>query len=210
MPSPSAGHGIERKAAMRILRQEDYKTMPWKNGGGITTEVWASPEGSGLAGAPFDWRVSIADVATDGPFSKFAGYDRHIMLLEGEGMRLETEESGIIDLSLYRPAALSGDWTVTGKLIAGPVRDLNLLIARRFGRGSLTCQRLTAPLPLLGDGAMRLVQAIDGELSLGGHIIGQGETAILAEMETGVLSPLAAEALFALCSVHYQGQASRI
>ncbi len=184
--------------------------MPWKNGGGITTEIWVSPEGSGIAGAPFDWRVSIADVATDGPFSKFAGYDRHIMLLDGEGMRLEIEESGAIALDLYRPAHFSGDWNVTGKLIAGPVRDFNLMVARRFGCGSLVCQRLTAPLSLIGDGAMRLIHAIDGELSLGGHIIGQGETVILTEMDTGVLSPLAAEALFALCSVHHQGQGSRI
>src|SRR5262249_9464426 len=162
---------------------------PWKNGGGITTEIWVSPEGSGLAGAPFDWRVSIADVGTDGPFSKFAGYDRHIMLLDGQGMRLETDKGGVIDLGLYRPAALSGAWPVPGKLAAGPVRDFNLMVARRFGRGSLTCQRLTAPLPLIGDGAIRLLHAIDGELSLAGHIIGQGETAILTEMEGGVLSP---------------------
>jgi environmental stress-induced protein Ves len=195
---------------MRVLRQEDYKVMPWKNGGGITTEIWVSPEGSGIAGTPFDWRVSIADVAADGPFSKFAGYDRHIMLLDGEGMRLDTDERGTIELSLYRPAAFSGDWTVAGRLAAGPVRDFNLMVARRFGRGSLVCQRLTVPLPLIGDGAMRVIHAIDGELSLGGHIIGQGETAILTETDGGVLSPLAAEALFALCSVHHQGQGSRI
>jgi environmental stress-induced protein Ves len=195
---------------MRILRQEDYKVMPWKNGGGITTEIWVSPEGSGLARAPFDWRVSIADVAIDGPFSKFAGYDRHIMLLDGQGMRLETEESGRIDLDLYSPAAFSGDWTVMGKLVAGPVRDFNLMVARRFGSGSLTCQRLTAPLPLIGDGAIRLIHAIEGEMSLAGHVIGHGETVILTGMEGDVLSPLAAETLFALCTVHHQGQASRI
>jgi environmental stress-induced protein Ves len=190
---------------MKILRREDYNVMPWKNGGGITTEIWVSPEGSGLAGAPFDWRVSIADVAADGPFSRFAGYDRHIMLLDGRGMRLETGESGSIDLSPYRPAVFSGDWTVTGKLVAGPVRDFNLIVARRFGRGALTRQRLTAPLSLIADGAMRVVHAIDGELSIAGHIIGEGETAILTEMEEGVLSPLAAEALLALCTVHHQG-----
>jgi uncharacterized protein len=202
MPSPWGGRGIERGVAVRILRHEDYKVMPWKNGGGTTTEIWVSPQGSGLAGSRFDWRVSIADVEADGPFSKFAGYDRYIMLLEGEGMRLETEESGSIELSPYRPAAFSGDWTVTGKLVAGPVRDFNLMVARRFGHGSLACQRLAAPLPLMGDGAMRLIHAIDGELSLGGHIIGQGETAILTEREGGVLSPLAADALFAFCSVY--------
>ena len=105
--------------------------MPWKNGGGVTTEIWVSPPGSGLAGAPFDWRVSIADVASDGPFSKFAGYDRHIMLLNGRGMRLETDENGVIDLALYRPAAFSGDWTIVGKLSDGPVRDFNLMVARQ-------------------------------------------------------------------------------
>jgi environmental stress-induced protein Ves len=210
MPSPSAGRGIEGTLRMKVLRHEEYKVMPWKNGGGTTTEVWVSPQGLGLADAPFDWRVSIADVATDGPFSKFAGYDRHIMLLEGEGMRLETEESGVIDLALYRPAAFSGDWTVSGKLIDGPVRDFNLMVARRFGRGSLACQKLTAPLPLAGDGSVRLIHAIEGELSLGGHIIGEGETVILSGTENGVLSPLEAEAVFALCTIHHQGQGPRI
>ena len=194
---------------MKILRHEDYKVMPWKNGGGVTTEIWISPPGSGLSGAPFDWRVSIADVASDGPFSKFPGYDRHIMLLDGQGMRLETENDGVIELALYRPAAFSGDWAVTGKLTDGPVRDFNLMVSRHKGGGSLNCQRLTAPLPLTGDGSVRLIHAIEGELSLGGHILGEGETAILAEMEDGVLSPLEATALIALCVV-YQGQGSRI
>lgn len=195
---------------MNILRQEDYRVMPWKNGGGITTEIWVSPPGSGLAGAPFQWRVSIADVAADGPFSKFPGFDRHIMLLDGQGMRLDTEENGSIDLALYRPAAFSGDWAVTGKLVDGPVRDFNLMVARHFGRGSLACQRLTAPLPLIGDGTTRLIHAIDGELSLAGHIIGSGETAILAETESGVLAPLAADALIALCTLRHQGQGPRM
>src|SRR5262245_21705054 len=194
---------------MRVLRREDYKVMPWKNGGGVTTEIWISPQGSGFAGATFDWRVSIADVASDGPFSKFEGYDRHIMLLEGNGMRLETKEGGLIDLAPHRPATFSGDWSVTGKLRDGPVRDFNLMVARHKGRGSLTCQKLTAPLPLPGDGSVRIIHAIEGELSLGGHIIGQDETAILAEMDNGVLSPLASDALIALCLVH-QGQGSRI
>jgi environmental stress-induced protein Ves len=195
---------------MKVLRREEYKVMPWKNGGGITTEIWVSPPGMGLAGEPFDWRVCIADVASDGPFSKFPGYDRHIMLLEGEGMRLVTDEGGVIDLALHHPAAFSGDWTVSGKLIDGPVRDFNLMVARRFGRGSLACQRLTAPLPLVGDGSVCLIHAIEGEISLAGHIIGEGETAIMVEMESGVLSPLETEALFALCRIHHQGQGPRM
>ncbi|WP_431460998.1 HutD family protein, partial [Klebsiella pneumoniae] len=33
---------------MRILRAADYRSMPWKNGGGVTTEIAVSPAGAGL------------------------------------------------------------------------------------------------------------------------------------------------------------------
>ncbi|MBV9975040.1 MAG: HutD family protein, partial [Hyphomicrobiales bacterium] len=59
---------------MRVLRAGQHRRMPWKNGGGETTEIIASPEGAGLD--EFDWRISMARVATDGPFSRFAGVDR--------------------------------------------------------------------------------------------------------------------------------------
>ena len=59
---------------MRILRAPDYRVMPWKNGGGTTTEVAVSPEGAGLD--HFDWRISMARVEQDGPFSTFPGIDR--------------------------------------------------------------------------------------------------------------------------------------
>lgn len=190
---------------MKILRRDDYKVMPWKNGGGITTEIAVYPAEAGFGGSGFQWRVSIADVAEDGPFSKFAGYDRHIMLLEGKGMRLETVEGGAIDLAQpYRPASFSGDWTVAGKLTDGPVRDFNLMIARDYGKGSLSCQKLSAPLPLLAAGATYLVYCLEGELSVGGHLLGEGETVILAENESAVLSPLAEDALIALCTIHHQ------
>ncbi len=52
---------------------------PWKNGGGVTREIVCQPPGAGLAA--FDWRVSIATIASDGPFSLFAGIDRVITLL---------------------------------------------------------------------------------------------------------------------------------
>jgi environmental stress-induced protein Ves len=195
---------------MRILRREDYKVMPWKNGGGITTEIAVFPPESGLGATPFLWRVSIADVAQDGPFSKFIGYDRNIMLLDGQGMRLEIDEADALDLLPYRPVSFSGDWTVSGILTGGPVRDFNLMVARQFGRGSLICQVLSAPLPLIGDGATRIVHCIDGELSVGGHIVGSGETVILNDMESAVLTPLASGVQFALCTIHHQGQGARI
>ena len=64
---------------MRVLRRADYRRMPWKNGGGWTTQLAAFPESD--ATVPFDWRVSIAEIESDGAFSAFPGYDRHIALL---------------------------------------------------------------------------------------------------------------------------------
>ncbi len=51
---------------MQILRASDHRVMPWKNGGGSTTEIAVFPIDSGLDA--FDWRVSMATVAADGPF----------------------------------------------------------------------------------------------------------------------------------------------
>ena len=47
---------------MRVLRRADYRRMPWKNGGGWTTQLAAFPESGTNAVAPFDWRVSIAEI----------------------------------------------------------------------------------------------------------------------------------------------------
>ena len=75
---------------MSILKlgPDDYRTMPWKNGAGSTTELVIEPPGATLAGG-FHWRVSMATVAESGPFSSFPGYDRTLLLLEGQGLELE-------------------------------------------------------------------------------------------------------------------------
>ena len=67
----------------RLLRNADHRRMPWKNGGGETVEVIVHPEGASLS--DFGWRVSMATVASDGPFSVFPGIDRTIVVVEGAG-----------------------------------------------------------------------------------------------------------------------------
>ena len=62
-----------------ILTASSYRRMPWKNGGGETVEIAVSPEGAALS--EFDWRISMATVATDGPFSIFPGIDRTLSIL---------------------------------------------------------------------------------------------------------------------------------
>jgi environmental stress-induced protein Ves len=115
------------------LAARDFVAQPWKNGGGTTTELAAFP-----AGARPLWRVSIADVARDGPFSDFSGYERTIMLLEGAGMVLafDGREPERIERRL-QPFTFDGAWRCDCSLLAGPVRDLNLMVDREAARGTI-------------------------------------------------------------------------
>ena len=121
---------------MRHLRPNDYKIMPWKNGGGTTTEIAIFPERAELGA--FDWRVSIAEVSSEGPFSRFPGYDRTIMLLEGKGMILDAGSNGLIELrEPFQPQRFPGEWSVIGKPLGGPVLDFNLMVRRGGARGEV-------------------------------------------------------------------------
>ncbi len=100
--------------------------MPWRNGAGVTTEV-AINAGGGLQG--FDWRVSIADVGQDGPFSAFPGMQRIIAVLEGAGMELTVDGRKHALQGPGQPYAFSGDSQVESRLLNGPIRDFNLIYA---------------------------------------------------------------------------------
>jgi uncharacterized protein len=130
----------------RILHSSDYQRMPWKNGGGTTTEIWKaiSPDGEML------WRLSIADVASDGPFSEFPGVDRWIMLIEGDGMELTIDGQVRRIADPFEPLAFSGDARTDCRLLARPIRDFNLMMARSYASGGLRISRLVAneALPL--------------------------------------------------------------
>lgn len=114
---------------MKILRSADHKRMPWKNGGGETVEIAISPEGAGLA--DFDWRVSMATVASDGPFSVFPGIDRTLSILEGNGMRLLIEGRDPVLLTQESdPLAFAADIAVSATLPDGEITDLNIMTRR--------------------------------------------------------------------------------
>jgi len=103
--------------------------MPWKNGGGETVEIAVSPENAGLAG--FDWRVSMATVATDGPFSIFPGIDRTLAILDGNGMVLDIEGSTPVLLTTASdPLAFPADIPVAARLQDGAITDLNVMTRR--------------------------------------------------------------------------------
>jgi hypothetical protein len=105
-----------------------FREMPWANGQGVTTELFACKNNrSGRV----VWRISIAGVSCDGPFSHFAGYDRILVLMEGCGLRLSHGDGTEHCLaSAYQQAAFPGDVATHATLNAGPVRDFNVISDR--------------------------------------------------------------------------------
>ncbi len=124
-----------------LIGPADYRSMAWKNGGGATTEVLRHPASPDT---PFLWRISIAEIRQPGPFSRFEGYDRSILVIDGAGIVLQVDgESVTLDKAagFYQ---FSGDQDVQCALIDGPTRDFNLMIDRERMAG-------TAELLYLGD-----------------------------------------------------------
>jgi uncharacterized protein len=164
---------------MRILRAADYHRMPWKNGGGVTTEIAVFPEGAGLD--DFEWRLSMANVASDGPFSSFAGVDRTLAVLEGEGIVLAVEGSPEVALTRSSPPfAFAADKRSSARLIAGPILDLNVMTRR--GHFAHRVARLASGTTPVGGSSFTIVFCAQGsaELSSGGDKarIGRHDAAI--------------------------------
>jgi environmental stress-induced protein Ves len=114
---------------MRVLRAADHKRMPWKNGGGETVEIAVFPDGAGLN--DFDWRISMARVEGDGPFSEFPGIDRTLAILDGPGIILDVEGVEPRRLTIESaPHFFPADVQTSARLIDGTVFDFNVMSRR--------------------------------------------------------------------------------
>lgn len=113
---------------MQILRASDYKTMPWKNGMGSTTEIAIHPANAKLD--DFVWRVSMAQIASDGPFSLFADIDRTLLVLEGNGIDLRVTGCPPVRIDRETIHSFPGDQPTSATLVDGEILDLNVMSRR--------------------------------------------------------------------------------
>ena len=155
-------------ATVTRLRAQEYRRMPWKNGGGETTEIAVFPPDADLAG--FGWRVSMATVASDGPFSIFDGIDRTLLILEGAGMALTIADAPPVVLTQTSdPLPFPADAATSARLVDGPILDLNVMTRRGQWTHRVTRQIVQDAIPvsrgtdthllLLAHGDLRIEQA---------------------------------------------------
>lgn len=163
---------------LRHLPVANHQRTRWKNGGGWTTELGIEPAGVDLNG-DFDWRVSLADIESDGPFSLFPGVERDLFLLEGAGMLLDID--GVaqrIDQPLQR-VHFAGEARVDCRLIDGPTRDFNVMVRARSIVAYIAASEPLHDLAIAGPaGSQWLIHACTGTAT-----ISAGDTRV--NLETG-------------------------
>lgn len=156
-------------ASIKIIRRSSFAAIPWKNGGGITHEAIRVPP----TGDAFQWRVSVAQIDSSGPFSDFSGYQRRMALLQGRGLVLKF---GGGERCVLRSAGdcveFDGATPARCELIDGPCVDLNLMVSKSL-RTASRIERLREAQPVTAiDGDTTLIFGIKDPLSLvgGGRI----------------------------------------
>ena len=164
------------------LHPEDYRKMPWKNGGGVTEEIALDPPGGSWEGpSRILWRVSMAPVASSGPFSIFPGYDRLLATLDGGELELRVEGKEPERLSPRgRVGSFPGDVPTEGILLGSPCRDFNLMVDRARSEAMLRFVSLDE------EGTLRSKKSVGILFAAQGEVGGRGPS---LEGEPFVLSP---------------------
>lgn len=153
---------------IRHLTQSDYRVMPWKNHRGTTTEVFIFPENSSVQDDSYLWRVSSAAIASSCPFSQFLGFDRTVLLLEGESMALNhdcVDHPQVVKRMV--PYRFKGEWQTTCEIADQAVQDFNLIVRRGKAVADLQVLQVTplqTKIPV--QSLQALIFCVSGELEI--------------------------------------------
>ena len=151
---------------LTILSPETFKTIPWKNGLGHTTEL-AINSGGNLDN--FNWRLSIASVVNDGDFSNFSGYQRNLVLIEGEGLILDHRNGDIDELTnLLDIAHFDGGSKTHGSLVNGGIKDFNIMTNENSFTAEVNCyvKQHSAHIASLGN-KLIFAYSLTNEMNIG-------------------------------------------
>lgn len=147
----------------RVIPANEYRRERWRNGCGWTREIHAH-----TATHPhndWDWRLSIAEIEQDAPFSAFPGIDRELVLLTGNGLRLRFDDGQVHELlPPHGKLRFPGERAVRGELLDGPTQDFNLMWRRDAVDAQLWHRPLVGPMVVFAEpGTVWAIHLIAGQ-----------------------------------------------
>jgi environmental stress-induced protein Ves len=156
---------MSEPGGVHVLAAADRVALPWLNGGGVTSEVAARPLGGDPAA--FDWRLSIATIAGDNPFSSYPGVDRLLMPLSPQGLDL-LDGGAPVHVRQFDVHRFAGENEVASFGVWVPTLDLNLMTRRGRCTGSLLLTQVSGDWTVQAgvEEDITLV-VLDGSLHLG-------------------------------------------
>lgn len=108
---------------IKIITKAQQQTTRWS--GGTTTQIAIYPPDADYSARDFLWRLSTAIVEVEeSTFTKLGGFDRHLMVLEGE-LELNHKEQHKVILKQYEQDSFKGAWDTVS---VGKARDFNLML----------------------------------------------------------------------------------
>ena len=149
-----------------LLKSEDYTRSPWKNGGGIFTDI-ADAHRADAQAQDWDsllWRFASTPIVAPGPFSYMPGIDRLQMVVGGRGLVLKSPSQDFDEREPFTTVRFTGEMEIVTALEAGPVEVVNLMARRGAAEIELLALREPGERPL--SAGTHLVYAVSGDCSI--------------------------------------------
>lgn len=174
-----AGQSADRAL---VIVAADLPPFPWRNGGGTTRQIADAPS----TGHEFPtWRLSLATIATDGPFSAFHGVDRSLLLLSPTRLELDVDGS-TTRLDRHDVADFAGEATVVARTDGQTGEALNLMTCRICGVGSWTLRDYEGTARLSRTDAVAMV-LLSGSATVEDQQVQPHDTVVLTGTPTAVV-----------------------
>lgn len=106
--------------------------MPWANGRGTSYEIASDRNSSD----EWSWRLAMAPVNEDGPFSRIDCVNRALVVVEGAGMVLLVDRKKL-QCQPLQVVQFRGEAITEATLIDGPITDINLMVRRNDAAGAM-------------------------------------------------------------------------
>jgi environmental stress-induced protein Ves len=149
-----------------LLKSEDYTRSPWKNGGGIFTDI-ADAHRTDAPVKDWDsllWRFAATPIVAPGPFSYMAGIDRLQMVVGGRGLVLKSSGQEFDEREPFTTVRFTGELEIVTELEEGPVEVVNLM--GRRGAVAIELEALREPGERRLSAGTHLVYAARGDCSI--------------------------------------------
>ena len=178
-------------AKLTHLPEAAFRKMPWRNGGGETSEIAIFPAAASLD--DFIWRISSATVRQSGLFSQFPGIDRTLCVVEGEGIDLAFPDAITAKLDLSSvPYRFAGELYVKGTVVAPGIIDFNAMTRRNAARHTVARRHIVAETDIAVPGDFLLVYTLQMPLvarcGVMSYALARGDALLVADAVGQTLS----------------------